>query len=110
MTGVCGFSTVVDLGLLFSAVFGALTTANAFTGSLYMFLFGLGTVPLMTVVAYFGNFSNVYWRQKIQKAIPFVVVLVGVLFVLRGLGLGIPFISPTEPILNETLKNVSGCH
>lgn len=97
-------------GLVYMALFGALATGNAFKGSLYMFLFGLGTVPLMTVVAYFGNFSNVYWRQKIQRVIPFVVVFIGILFVLRGLGLGIPFVSPLKPLLTETFFNVSGCH
>ncbi len=97
-------------GLVYMALFGALATGNAFKGSLYMFLFGLGTVPLMTIVAYFGNFSNVYWRQKVQKAIPFVVVFVGVLFVLRGLGLGIPYVSPLEPVLTKALEATVGCH
>ncbi|MGJ8761848.1 sulfite exporter TauE/SafE family protein [Polaribacter sp. HaHaR_3_91] len=95
-------------GLVYMAVFGALATTNAFSGSLYMFLFGLGTIPLMTSVVYLGNFTKGTLRKKIQKAIPVVVVFIGVLFVLRGLGLGIPYVSPA-PIL-EVINANEICH
>lgn len=95
-------------GLVYMAVFGALTTSNALQGSLYMFLFGLGTIPLMSIVVYAGNFTNGLLRQRIQQAIPYVVVVVGVLFVIRGLGLGIPFLSPM-PVTDFTTA-VEGCH
>ena len=90
------------------AVFGALATVNAFSGSLYMFLFGLGTIPLMTTVVYLGNFTKGTFRKKLQKIIPIVVVFIGVLFVFRGLGLGIPYISP-KPII-EIVSSTSSCH
>ena len=35
-------------GLVYMAVFGSLASASAIQGSLYMMLFGLGTVPLMS--------------------------------------------------------------
>ncbi|MCL7753821.1 sulfite exporter TauE/SafE family protein [Polaribacter sp. Z022] len=95
-------------GLVYMAVFGALATTNAFSGSLYMFLFGLGTIPLMTAVVYLGNFTKGTFRKKIQKVIPIVVVLIGVLFILRGLGLGIPYVSP-EPVL-DLVTNNNACH
>ncbi|ARV06536.1 hypothetical protein BTO04_07410 [Polaribacter sp. SA4-10] len=95
-------------GLVYMAVFGALTATNAFSGSLYMFLFGLGTIPLMTAVVYLGNFSKGNFRKKIQKVIPVVVVFIGVLFVLRGLGLGIPYVSPA-PFLDLVTSN-NACH
>ncbi len=81
-------------GLVYMAVFGALATNNALQGALYMFLFGLGTIPLMTAVVYVGNFANGLLRKRIQQAIPYVVVFIGILFILRGLGLGIPYVSP----------------
>jgi sulfite exporter TauE/SafE len=95
-------------GLVYMAVFGALATTNAFLGSLYMFIFGLGTIPLMTAVVYLGNFTKGSLRKNIQKMIPIVVVIIGVLFVLRGLGLGIPYISPA-PVL-DLVSNSSSCH
>jgi sulfite exporter TauE/SafE len=95
-------------GLVYMAVFGALATTNAFSGSLYMFIFGLGTIPLMTTVVYLGNFTKGTFRKKIQKAIPVIVVFIGVLFVLRGLGLGIPYISPTPVI--DLVSSTKACH
>lgn len=81
-------------GLVYMSLFGALATGNTWQGSLYMFLFGLGTIPLMTTAIYFGNFLTGKVRSYITKAIPVIVVLMGMLFILRGLGLGIPYVSP----------------
>ena len=95
-------------GLVYMAIFGALATTNAFSGSFYMFLFGLGTIPLMTSVVYLGNFTKGTFRKKIQQAIPVFVFCIGLLFILRGLGLGIPYISPT-PVL-DLVSNSATCH
>jgi sulfite exporter TauE/SafE len=97
-------------GLVYMAIFGALATSNAVSGSLYMFLFGLGTVPLMTVVVYLGRFAKGNFRKNIQKAIPILVIFIGALFILRGLGLGIPYISPLKPLLSSAASSVTGCH
>lgn len=96
-------------GLVYLAIFGAIATSNAFTGSLYMFLFGVGTIPLMTAFVYLGNFTKGNFRRNIQKVIPVMVVLMGILFIIRGLGLGIPFISP-ESAVSLFTKKVVGCH
>lgn len=95
-------------GLVYMAVFGAIATGSLLEGSLYMILFGLGTVPLMTSAIYLGKFLNSAVKQRIQKAIPVFVVIIGVLFILRGLGLGIPYISPA-PIV-EMASSAVECH
>lgn len=81
-------------GLVYMAVFASLATGSALQSSLYMILFGLGTIPLMTSAIYLGKFLNATIKQRITKAIPVFVVIIGLLFILRGLGLGIPYISP----------------
>ena len=95
-------------GLVYMAVFGAIAGGNAAEGSLYMAFFGLGTIPLMTTAIYFSNFLKGAMRQKIQKAIPVFVVLIGVLFILRGLGLGIPYISPSP--VSDMVPGAMNCH
>jgi hypothetical protein len=95
-------------GLVYMAVFGALASGNALEGSLYMALFGLGTIPLMTTAVYAGNFLSGKVKQHIRKTIPVFVVLIGCLFVLRGLGLGIPYLSP-KPMV-EMVDSNYGCH
>lgn len=95
-------------GLVYMAVFAAIASGNALSGSLYMAIFGLGTIPLMTTAIYFSHFLKGNIRQKIQKAIPVFVVLIGILFILRGLGLGIPYLSPA-PILDMGSGSMD-CH
>ncbi|WNH07917.1 sulfite exporter TauE/SafE family protein [Thalassobellus suaedae] len=95
-------------GLVYMAVFAAIAEGNALSGSLYMAVFGLGTIPLMTTAIYFSQFLKGKTRQRIQKAIPVFVIIIGVLFILRGLGLGIPYISPT--LTNDTVTSSINCH
>lgn len=82
-------------GMVYVALFGAMAMQSPGFGILYMILFGLGTVPLMSSVAYLNSFLTNTVRNKIQKAIPYMAVFIGVLFVIRGLGLGIPYLSPS---------------
>ena len=89
------------------AVFGAIASGNALQGSLYMALFGIGTIPLMTTAIYLGNFLNVQVRQRIREAIPVFVVLIGCLFIIRGMGLGIPYVSPKPAV--EMVKANYNC-
>ena len=95
-------------GLVYMAVFGAIATGGAWTGSLYMALFGIGTIPLMTLAIYLGNFLNVQVRTRIRIAIPVFVVVIACLFILRGMGLGIPYISP-KPVTEIVDSNIE-CH
>ncbi len=95
-------------GLVYMALFAAIATGNATNGMLYMTIFGLGTIPLMTSAIYLSNFLKGKARQRIQHIIPVFIVLVGALFILRGLGLGIPYLSPT-PVYDMVSNNLN-CH
>lgn len=100
---------LLPCGLVYMAMIASLASTSVLEGVLYMVLFGLGTVPLMSVVVVLGNVTNYINRQKIQKIIPYVVVIIGFVFVLRGLGLGIPYVSP-EPILTDVVDATKSCH
>lgn len=95
-------------GLVYMAVFGAIASGTALEGSLYMAVFGLGTIPLMTTAIYLGNFINLNIRSKIRKAVPVFVILIGLLFILRGMGLGIPYLSPME--ITPEITATQSCH
>ncbi|GHA23958.1 membrane protein [Salinimicrobium marinum] len=95
-------------GLVYIAVFGAVASGSFFEGSLYMLLFGLGTIPLMTTAVYSKGLLSGVARQRIRKLIPVFVVLMGVLFILRGMGLGIPYLSPAP--VTEMVSASASCH
>lgn len=101
---------LLPCGLVYMAIFGALGSGNAWNGSLYMLVFGLGTVPLMTTAIYVGNFITGTVKKRILKVIPVFVILIGLLFILRGLGLGIKYISPSEMITVEEVSADNSCH
>jgi len=95
-------------GLVYMALVGAMAMASAPMGSLYMMIFGLGTVPLMSAAALMGKYLKGRWLPTVRKWIPVFVVMVGILFILRGMGLGIPYISPQAP--KEEISASMGCH
>jgi sulfite exporter TauE/SafE len=102
------FNGFLPCGLVYMALIGSISTGNAIEGALYMMLFGLGTVPLMSSAIFFGNFISINARKTIQKVIPVFVVFIGILFILRGLGLGIPYISPSDAKL-QISNNPAEC-
>ncbi|WP_460219641.1 sulfite exporter TauE/SafE family protein [Psychroserpens sp. MEBiC05023] len=95
-------------GLVYMAVIASIATQHVAHSSLYMILFGLGTIPLMTTAIYLGKFLNSTLKQRIQKAIPVVIVIIGLLFIVRGLGLGIPYLSPAP--VAEMASSTIDCH
>lgn len=95
-------------GLVYMAIFASIATGNSISGSAYMMLFGLGTIPLMTAFVYLGNFTTGLVRKRIQQFIPIAVVIIGVLFILRGMGLGIPYVSPVH--IHEMIDGGQMCH
>ncbi len=102
------FNGFLPCGLVYMAVLGSISTGDIYAGSLYMFLFGLGTIPMMTGAIILGNFLKISVRNKIQKAIPIFVVIIGLLFILRGMGLGIPYVSPSDAKL-QLSNNPNTC-
>ena len=81
-------------GLVYIAVAGAIAAGGYLQGALYMFVFGLGTLPIMLAVSLAGNFISLGVRKRINKAIPAFMIILAFLFILRGMNLGIPYISP----------------
>ena len=101
---------LLPCGLIYMALFGALAAGGIWEGGLYMVLFGLGTIPLMTSAIYLGNFLTQTVKQRIVKLIPVFVFVIGVLFVLRGMGLGIPYLSPSDMVTVEKVDASHECH
>ncbi len=94
-------------GLVYAALFGAIATQNIFGGGFYMILYGLGTIPLMSVAVLLSHFFQNKMRNQIQKIIPIAGIFLGTLFILRGLGLQIDYISPGN--ISLFIKSMPDC-
>ena len=85
---------LLPCGLVYAAIFAAVAMGGMLESSLYMILFGLGTAPLLIALSVFGNFLTPALRNKFNRTVPYLLGLVAILIILRGLNLGIPYISP----------------
>jgi uncharacterized protein len=95
---------LLPCGLVYIAAAGAATTLNPVGGALHMAAFGAGTLPMMFGLgAASGRLRFIALR--FQKLIPLCVMLVAMLLLLRGMALGIPYLSPS---LNEQAH--TPCH
>ena len=94
-------------GMVYLAIAGALGTGSTKGGILFMLLFGVGTIPLMLAVTWFGLVVNITIRNTVRKITPFFIVMIGALLILRGLNLNIPYLSP---LLESTSGKIVPCH
>jgi len=85
---------LLPCGLVYIALAGALTRHHIGHGALFMVIFGLGTLPMMYFLPVAGNIVSLKFRRKINKFLPIFILIVGLLFIVRGLNLGIPYLSP----------------
>jgi len=97
-------------GLVYMAIIAGFATASFTDSILYMVLFGLGTIPMMTGVIYGQSFIKKHLKFNYKKLIPVAVVIVGLLFIVRGLGLGIKYISPKIDSAPEKIEASINCH
>ncbi len=85
---------LLPCGLVYAALFAALSMGSLQTGGYYMFFFGLGTLPMMLGLGIFSGFITPLFRTRLNKAVPYILAAVAIMLILRGLNLGIPYLSP----------------
>lgn len=107
LTAMGAMNGLLPCGLVYVACGGAASTGDAVEGMAYMALFGLGTVPMMLSISLAGRSIPMGVRLRLQSVVPACLVLMGTLLILRGLGLGIPYLSPD---LSHSLTGCPSCH
>lgn len=85
---------LLPCGLVYMAIAGALNTNDMMMGIAFMVMFGIGTTPALLALSLAGNVLSSQFRTKARKVIPVFIVILGILFILRGMNLGIPYVSP----------------
>lgn len=95
---------LLPCGLVYVAVAGAINTNDVFSGIIYMLIFGLGTIPVMLAIPLLGNLIGTGIRKRFSGVLSVFIVILGIIFILRGLSLGIPYISPPAKMLKPHEK------
>ena len=111
LLGIGLLNGLLPCGLVYVAIAGAVSTGGIASGAIFMALFGLGTIPLLLTATITSDFLGQRIRLKLQRVVPVFVFMLGVLFILRGMSLGIPFVSPDSGKLapHEMVEKRSCC-
>ncbi|GAB2463919.1 membrane protein [Hymenobacter qilianensis] len=93
---------LLPCGMVYLALAGALSVPGIAGAAGYMALFGLGTLPLMLALSLSGQLVPFVWRGRMRRAVPIMATCLALLFIVRGLSLGIPYLSPQ--LSSETIS------
>ncbi len=99
---------LLPCGMVYIGLTNALVAGSPLKSVYAMAAFGVGTFATMIAVGFAANKISMQLRNKLTKVVPYMLTLVGVLIILRGLNLDIPYISPKmeEVHLNKNNQKV----
>lgn len=97
---------LLPCGMVYLALTSALATQHVLQGGLLMLFFGLGTAPALLLVSFGGQLISLSARRKFQSWVPVFIVTMGLILILRGMNLGIPYLSPPIGLGNQSIS----CH
>jgi hypothetical protein len=92
-------------GFVYLALVGAINTSSPVASAQFMFWFGVGTFPLMLIATVSSGFIRPVLRRRINNVMPYLMVCLGFWFILRGLNMNIPYLSPPQQT-----SGVAICH
>ncbi len=98
---------LLPCGMVYVALATTLSFVHLNQSVLFMAMFGLGTLPMMMLVGYACQIIRPGIRFAFRKAVPYVIAIAGIMLILRGLNLGILFLSPK--LENKSARAVI-CH
>ncbi len=105
--GIGALNGLLPCGMIFIALSTALLAENTWNSALTMAAFGFGTFPGMITVGFLASQFSLSLRQQLNRVFPYVMTLIGILVILRGSNLGIPYLSPKVAQTTQT-EHVSG--
>lgn len=85
---------LLPCGFVYMGLATALTSGTVLKSVSFMAGFGFGTIPAMLGVSLAGGLISLSLRRRIKQYSPYFIAFVGLLLIIRGLDLGIPFLSP----------------
>ena len=100
---------LLPCGLVYMALSASLAAATPLNAALMMYVFGFGTLPMLISITLLKTRLNFIRTNHIRKLVPVVVFAFGCLFMLRGMNLGIPYLSPKVTVEQHAIKSCC-CH
>jgi len=98
---------LLPCGMVYIALTGAMASGSIAGAAFFMTSFGIGTLPALLVLAFWGVKLSWQTRRTMQKMVPYVIAVTGILLIIRGLNLNIPYLSP---FLSDRSLDTVSCH
>jgi len=102
-------NSFLPCGLVYTALAGATVTLSATQGFLFMLMFGIGTMPVMIALIIFKAKLSVSFRGRLKNTSYYFSMVMAVLLIVRGMNLGIPYLSPEVKISPHKPAEVKCC-
>ncbi len=103
------FNGLMPCGPLQAMQIYALGTGSFFTGAVSMFMFSLGTVPLMFGFGAVSSYLSGKFTHRMMKVSAVLVIILGVIMFNRGLGLsGISVAYASTPASSSSIAKIEG--
>ena len=100
---------LLPCGMVYTALITAVVLGTPILSATSMFAFGLGTLPGLVAFSLFAQQLGNPIRSKINRYLPYLITVVGLLIILRGMNLNIPYISPKVSFSEEKKEVVMDC-
>jgi uncharacterized protein len=101
---------LLPCGFVYIALAGAIAMKTLPLAMTYMALFGLGTLPMMLLVSLSGKLIKPQTRFFFKRAVPYMACVIAVMFIMRGMNLGIPYLSPKAQAATTHQVTMACCH
>jgi sulfite exporter TauE/SafE len=85
---------ILPCGMVYMALASAVNADSLSNSFVFMLLFGLGTLPLLLLFSFAGNFPKRIFKKGFTTVLPILFLVMGAWFILRGANLDIPYLSP----------------
>ena len=114
--GILGIlNGLLPCGMVYAALLNSVLAGNLIGSASAMIAFGIGTLPAMIAVGFAANRIDAKMRQKFSKIVPYLLTVVGLLIAIRGMNLGIPYVSPKVSVTKTHFRQtpaieMSCCH
>lgn len=96
---------LLPCGMVYIALAASLSMQTLAESVSFMAMFGAGTLPAMLLTGYAGILIKPELKNSFRKITPFLISLMGIVLILRGLNLGIPYLSPELPVSPDSPMN-----
>jgi sulfite exporter TauE/SafE len=94
LLGIGFLNAFLPCGMVYVALLGAMNTGSINYSLIYMLAFGIGTLPGFIFLGALKDYFNHLTFFSKKTVLASLISLVGVFMILRGMNLGIPYISP----------------